>query len=431
MLRKIALSTSLLSVCLGAGAIAVGSGARVPPWMIALSAGTLNLTAGPTTPATFDNASDQSTTIPFELFGNKIFLAVSVKGSEPLSFILDTGNKWAVINLARARSLGLHLGGDITVAGEGEKTGTGSFVEGERFGVVGLKSFSQPLFLAIPLDDIATRLGHRIDGLLGTDFIRQFVVDIDWIGKRLTLRGKAAFSYAGKGVSLPVTFDARSHPLVKATVQLGPGREAPGIFLVDIGSNRALALNSPFVKQEGIISSDRAVLPLRAFGAGGSVRGVTGRIDGLKIGGWVLKRPVAAFSQDEKGALAGTDKQGSIGVEVLRRFRVIFDFERDRIILEPNARFDDPFEHDMSGVALEAIGPSFETLRVVALDDGSPAAALDMKVGDVVTTINGRPASAIGLSEIKRLFSTEGRYEINLQRGEALIAVTLVTTRRL
>ena len=232
-------------------------------------------------------------------------------------------------------------------------------------------------------------------------------------------------------MSLPVTFDARSHPLVKATVQLGPGRETPGIFLVDIGSNRALALNSPFVKQEGIISNDRPVLPLRAFGAGGSVRGVTGRIDGLKIGGWVLKRPVAAFSQDEKGALAEKDKQGSIGVEVLRRFRVIFDFERDRIILEPNARFDDPFEHDMSGVVLEAIGPSFETLRVAALDEGSPAAALNMRVGDVVTTINGRPASAIGLSEIKRLLSTEGRYEIDLRRGDVLIAVTLVTTRRL
>ena len=195
MLRKIALSTSLFCVvCLGSVALAVGSGARFPSWMIAFSAGTLNLAAGPTTPATFDNASDQSTTIPFELVGNKIFLEVSVKGSKPLSFVLDTGNKWAVVDLARARSLGLHLGGDITVAGEGEKTGTGNFIEGERFGVVGLKSFSQPLFLAIPLDEISSRLGRRIDGLLGTDFIREFVVDIDWIGKRLTLRGKATFA---------------------------------------------------------------------------------------------------------------------------------------------------------------------------------------------------------------------------------------------
>jgi hypothetical protein len=32
-----------------------------------------------------------------------------------------------------------------------------------------------------------------------------------------------------------------------------------------------------------------------------------------------------------------------IGTEVLRRFTVILDYARNRIILEPNAQFKDPF----------------------------------------------------------------------------------------
>lgn len=37
------------------------------------------------------------------------------------------------------------------------------------------------------------------------------------------------------------------------------------------------------------------------------------------------------------------DHKRMIGTEVLRRFTVILDYARNRIILEPNAQFKDPF----------------------------------------------------------------------------------------
>lgn len=281
------------------------------------------------------------------------------------------------------------------------------------------------------MEELASYAGHRFDGILGVDFIREFVVEIDWIGKVLTLRHRSAFSYRGKGVSLPVTLDARSHPQVNAAVRLGPGREATGLFLIDIGASRGLTLNSPFVVQEQLLTGERTVVPLRGFGAGGALKGVASRIEGLRIGEWVIKNPIAAFSQDAQGAYAATDKQGSIGAEVLRRFRVILDFGRERIILEPNERFGDPFEHDMSGLALQAVGSAFDSFKVVAVDDGSAAATAGVKVGDVVVTIDGRPASGFDLNEIRRLLALAGQYKLGVRRGEALVAITLVTTRRL
>jgi len=54
---------------------------------------------------------------------------------------------------------------------------------------------------------------------------------------------------------------------------------------------------------------------------------------------------------DEEG-----DNDGPIGNEILRRFKVTIDYSRQRMMLEPNAHFSDPFENDMSGIAFESSG---------------------------------------------------------------------------
>src|SRR5687767_14204454 len=46
--------------------------------------------------------------IPFELDNNHIYVRVSVNGSRPLSFILDTG-AYSIIHERKARSIGLKL----------------------------------------------------------------------------------------------------------------------------------------------------------------------------------------------------------------------------------------------------------------------------------------------------------------------------------
>ena len=46
--------------------------------------------------------------IPFELENNHIYVRVSVNGSRPLSFILDTG-AYSIIHARQARSIGLKL----------------------------------------------------------------------------------------------------------------------------------------------------------------------------------------------------------------------------------------------------------------------------------------------------------------------------------
>src|ERR1700730_1519902 len=92
--------------------------------------------------------------IPFELVNRHIMIKVRINNSAPLSFILDTGDKFAIVNLARAKALGLNLQGEINVGGAGAGTLKGSFVRDASLAVLGLEENTEPVVLTIPLDNL-------------------------------------------------------------------------------------------------------------------------------------------------------------------------------------------------------------------------------------------------------------------------------------
>src|SRR6195256_3508594 len=98
-------------------------------------------------------------TIPFELANRHIILKAQVDNSRPLSFVLDTGDQFSVINLDRAKELGLKLQGEVHMGGAGAAVSTGAFVRDSSFTIPGFPGFSQPLNLALPIGRMAPRFG--------------------------------------------------------------------------------------------------------------------------------------------------------------------------------------------------------------------------------------------------------------------------------
>jgi hypothetical protein len=69
----------------------------------------------------------------------------------------------------------------------------------------------------------------------------------------------------------------------------------------------------------------------------GSEGGVLGHADVFALGGFRMPGALTA-------CCAPVEWQRSMfGTEILRRFTVIFDYARSRIILEPNEHLGDPF----------------------------------------------------------------------------------------
>ena len=207
-------------------------------------------------------------TIPFELVNRHIVLKVKVDNSRPLSFLLDTGDQFAIINLDRAKELGLKLEGEVHVGGAGSAVSTGAYVRDSSFTIPGFPGFSQPLTLALPIGRMAPRLGQDFDGIIGGEFIKQFVLELDYQAKVIKLHDKERFTYAGAGESIPIKLNSAGHPILEAAVTPLGSAATRGRFVLDIGSGGALVLYSPFVAGHNLLGAN--LKTIKAIGVGGA-----------------------------------------------------------------------------------------------------------------------------------------------------------------
>jgi PDZ domain/Aspartyl protease len=364
--------------------------------------------------------------IPFELVLKHIVVNTNVNNSGPSPFILDTGDQFAVIDIDRAKQLGLTLQGDIQSGGAGAEVLHGSYVRGSSFAIPGLSGVSQPLTLAFPLKSLEAPLGHKVDGVIGGDFIKEFVVELDYQSHVVRLYDKGTFRYSGHGQNIPIEMNADGHPVVEAEVTPEGGRPLKGKFLVDIGSSASLALYSPFVAAHDLPGPNlKTIRAIGAAGAGGQLQAQIGRVAELKIGEFTLAQPITLFSQDKAGAFARSDTQGNLGEQVLSRFRLFLDYSHGRIIFEPNKDFGQPFAPAFAGAVLEGAGDNYKIFRVTDVLENSPASEAGLQKGDVITAVDGRPASALSLSEIAEMFERSTSYSLDIQRDDTRLRVTL------
>ncbi len=369
-------------------------------------------------------------TIPFDLVNRHIILKVKVNNSQPLSFVLDTGDKFAIIELERARALGLNLEGNVRVGGAGAALRMGSFVRDSNFTLPGMTGFSQPVAMALPIGGLASRLGQDFDGIIGSDFIEKFVVEIDYESRTLKLHDKDKFTYAGSGEIVPLKLNAGGHPIIDAEVTALGGAPVQGEFVVDLGSSLALALYSPFVREHRLLGPNlKTIRSLGGAGAGGETKGQLGRVAALRIGKFKINQPLTFFSEDDRGAFASNAVLGNIGAQVMNRFKVLLDYNRNRLILEPNSRLGAPFDRAFTGFSLEAEGADYRTFRITQILEDSPASEAQLQRDDVITAVDGKPAAQLTLSTLNELFERSASYKLTVRRGDQTLNLTLTTRK--
>jgi hypothetical protein len=384
----------------------------------------------PAVTTTHQAATASAVSIPFELVNRHIMVKVQIGDSRQLSFILDTGDKYAVIDLNRAKQLGLNLAGEVKVGGAGSETSSGAFVRDATFTVPGLPGFSQPLRLALPIGGMATRLGQDFDGIIGSDFIREFVVEVDYEARILRLHDKAKFAYAGPGQSIPVQMNSAGHPTLEAEVTPIGSESVKGRFVLDIGSGGALVLHSPFVSERGLLNPNlKTIKAMGMGGAGGKVTGRIGRVSELKIGGFKINTPITMFSEDKAGAFASTALIGNIGMQIASKFKLFLDYHHDRIIFEPTASLAKPFDRAFAGIALQAEAPDYRTFRIDEVLENSPASEAGLQKNDVISAVNGKPAAKLTLTSLTEMFELPVVYELTVQRGGQTLKVILKPRR--
>jgi hypothetical protein len=376
--------------------------------------------------ATAPAQASRVTRFPMELNGNHVLLQGRVNGSGPLWFTLDTGAAASVINMRRARDMGLQLTETGRAQGAGGTAETAR-LSGITFGLEGVEIKNLNV-MAIALDSIEATAGRSMDVIIGAELFHRYVVEVDYETRFITLYDPKQFVYNGNGESLPLKLEL-NHPYVTARIVI-PGLEPiEGDFVIDAGSGFGLTFNPAFVQERKLVERVPNTVQTKARGVGGEFPLTIGRIESLSLGRFKLDRPTAAFPQTG-GFISRKGSVGNIGGLILRRFKVIFDYSHKRMILEPNKSFNDPFEFDKTGLALVTDVPQFKTIKVNRIMENSPAAEAGLKAEDVILEVDGRAASEYTLHTLREMFKKEGKtFRLKVRRGEETLQVELKTRR--
>jgi len=159
--------------------------------------------------------------IPFEFREGLIWIKATIfQSTKPLNLLLDTGAGASVLNLAVAEQLGLKPGKPISVRG------VNSTLTGHWLHAISATANGIPLpadYLAIDLAKLSSSCERPVDGLLGADFLRGRIVQIDFNAQKIRLLSTDTLLSGNSlplqlrpcGMRVPITVNGRKRQWVR------------------------------------------------------------------------------------------------------------------------------------------------------------------------------------------------------------------------
>lgn len=344
----------------------------------------------------FSIAGGSSTTVPIELINNHIYVHLMLNGKGPYNFILDTGGD-SIVTPEVAAALNAQTSGSAQIGGVGSKTEAAGFTKVDSI-AIGDATVRNQYMLVLPIGaGFGIAEGVKIDGMIGYQTLARFLTTIDYANSKITfaMPGSGPASIPG-ATAVNFYFD-RTIPRIPIAID---GVATNGE--VDTGSRAALTLSTPFVTTHPSIASQAKTADgVAGFGVGGPSYAKLGRVNSLQIGPFDLDNTIADFTTGEKGAFADPNNPANLGGAIWRRFTVTFDYPHHQMLLAKNASYDAPFVYDRSGLFLIDNKGAY---TVIDARPGTPAANAHLAKGDVIETIDGKPASDRSLAQIRALF---------------------------
>lgn len=332
----------------------------------------------------YEMAGGRNTEVEFELANNRPIIKIRINDRpEPLRFVLDTGSSMCVIAEETAKRIGVRAvatGGKARAVG-----GAGKFdiVYGflPELAIGDVRARNVPVYIRPFFNQ-----QQPVDGYIGLSVITRYLMSVDYQRRRLTLaradksdlvankaeRDKAASNKSASNKSTS-TASAMPEPNRQAVGQGSDERAAAtthseifelparmttggfwsgevrldGVeraqnFIIDTGASISVVSEGLAAREE--LSRFRQSHQLRIHGAAGTTENVPLlMLPGVALGAHTRSNvPAVVLDMEPINETSGFEQTGIIGGNVLRHFRVTFDFDRMVVRFEPNKKGRSP-----------------------------------------------------------------------------------------
>jgi hypothetical protein len=282
-----------------------------------------------------------------------------------------------------------------TQTGGGDMIDTQLFDAPEAFlGPLNLRDCGQVICVDIGMVSLIS--GLKISGVLGMNFLKEYVVQIDFDKGKLLFIQPTDSPDPGWGEELVISYCSLGAPYITGTV-IG---NVDVDFLIDTGLTYTGDLETKIFKE---VLKDRVTKTSEdtIHVAGNLIQEISFRTDDLSVG-----------SFQYKGLILNVSNASRLGLGFLSRHIVTFDFPNSRIYFKKGKDFKKTDEADMSGLHL--LRMSNKTI-VHSVDKNSPAEKAGIKANDIILSVGNKDANKYDMWKLRRLLKSGDRQEVTMK----------------
>ncbi len=258
--------------------------------------------------------------------------------------------------------------------------------------------------------------GLDVHGILGADFFRKYIVQIDFDNERITLHKPEYFKYNLKKHEEFQIEIKRNKPYLDAHLNIVGDTLRKVKLLMDTGAALPLLLYTDI--DTTLTIPPNAIPGNVGRGLGGYLDGYKGRVNSLEMSPFLMKDVVTSFqladSQYINNPAILNDRNGILGNEVLSRFNIVIDYWHQKVYLRPNKKYKTTFKFDKSGISVSASGKNLTQYTVQYIIPNSPAAEAGVQKGDILMKINGKSTKLMSMNSIYEQFKKRSGKQMKL-----------------
>lgn len=325
--------------------------------------------------------------IPFKMINNLIFIPLKINGIE-LYFMLDSGSETTILfSLDEINDVKFKDVEKIKLKGYGND----NFVDGLKSSnnnliCNGLEDNHHTVYIVLDQEfNLSPMVGFPVNGIIGYHFFKNYLVETNYTKKKIIVykdNSKIKKKLDKKFSFSDLDFE-NNKPYFRQKIRIDK-KEVYVKLLIDSGSSDALWL---FENQDNNLK-----VPAKNFddclgrGFSGSIYGKRARINHFSINEFEFKNPLVAFpdSLAVQNSVISFGREGSVGAEILKRFRIIYDYPNSKIYFKKNGFYYNPFNFNMSGIDVQHDGLKWVQEKVDLNKSGQKSISFDVNTENII-----------------------------------------------
>lgn len=330
-------------------------------------------------------ANEPIVTLPFQIHLGHIYIKGQINDGRPINIVFDTG---AAANLASedvADEIGLTTAGTQMVLGASGpveiKSSTDNLLK--LAGSLNLKNQS---FLVMNLDHLGD-VDYPLDAVIGANILNNYTVEMDFEKGVINLFPRANFpapeGYVAHNISL-VPFNI---PIIEGSLFVSDDDRVTGPYLVDTGAALALRINTPTVNAHELVDKVTPSYERQGKALGNASTDRIGRLKSFNVLGESFEGVPIRMANVTTGVSSMSNVNGILGLEILKRFNTIYDYNKQVMYVKRNSLFDAPYRESKSGLKVKKHAGYLKVENVVPSSAGEKAG---IKPDDHILSVDGK-----------------------------------------